>query len=52
MCKSLNFYPICVINFLSFFKKLSINDMTDFPVPIQDMTGDDKQGKERMSFFL
>ncbi|XP_024425681.2 ralBP1-associated Eps domain-containing protein 2 isoform X2 [Desmodus rotundus] len=28
---------------LNWMEKLSINDMTDFPVPIQDMTGDDKQ---------
>lgn len=25
--------------------------MADFPVPTQDVTGDDKQGMERMSFL-
>ncbi|XP_035872559.1 ralBP1-associated Eps domain-containing protein 2 isoform X5 [Phyllostomus discolor] len=28
---------------LNWMEKLSINDMTDFPVPTQDMTGNDKQ---------
>lgn len=25
--------------------------MAEFPVPIQDVTGDDKQGMKRMSFL-
>lgn len=38
------FIPTHIINFLFFSKKLSIKDMADFPVPTQDVTGDDKQG--------
>lgn len=43
--------PVCVINFLFFSKKLSIKDMDDFPVPTQDVTGDDKQGMKIMRFL-
>lgn len=41
----------CIMYLLFFPKKLSIKDMADFPVPTQDVTSDDKQGMERMSFL-